>query len=131
RQIAAGNSRDELVAVDLEKFLDALDRIAVIIEQVPDALEQLDIVGAIVASPAATFHRLDLHEARLPEAENVLRQIKVVCDLADGAESVRTLVHSTLCENPCTATRIVPANRIHFSGLPADVQVPLGERPVF
>jgi hypothetical protein len=64
-----------------------------IIKQMADALEQFDIFGAIVTPPAAALHRLDLGKARFPEAQNVLRQVEVVGDLADRPESVGALFH--------------------------------------
>ena len=56
-------------------------------------LQQVDVVGPVVAPAAAALQRLDLGEAGLPEAQHVLRQVEVVGDLADGAEGVRALVH--------------------------------------
>ena len=58
-------------------------------------LEQVDVVGAIVAPPAAALQRLDVGKAGLPEAQHVLRQVEVFGDLADGAECVGALVHDS------------------------------------
>jgi hypothetical protein len=64
------NGDDELVAVLLEQFLHALDRVALIIKQDADALEQFDVVGPVVAAPAAALHRFDLGEAGFPEPQD-------------------------------------------------------------
>src|SRR5262249_12392700 len=56
-----------LDAVLLEDPLHATDGIALAVEQATDALEQIDVIGAVVAAAAAPLHRLDLGEARLPE----------------------------------------------------------------
>ena len=72
----------------LEDLLDALDGEALLIEQVPDALEQQHVLGPIVAPAAAALERLDAREARLPEAQHVLRQIELFSGFGDRAEGV-------------------------------------------
>jgi hypothetical protein len=57
-----------------------------------DAAQQVDVVGTIVAPAAAALQRSDLGETRFPEAQDVLRQVEVVGDLADSAEGVRAFV---------------------------------------
>ena len=52
--------------------------------------------GPVVAAAAAALHRLDLVETGFPEAQHMLRQIEIFCDLADGAESVGALVHGRI-----------------------------------
>src|SRR6185437_2184520 len=74
-------------------LLHALDGVALVVEHVADALDQLDILRPVVAAAAATLHRLDLGEAGFPEAQHVLRQIEVFGYLADGAEGVGTFFH--------------------------------------
>ncbi|MNT85469.1 hypothetical protein D3C72_2256420 [compost metagenome] len=69
----------------------------------PDALQQVDILGPIVAPAAAALHRLDLLEARFPETQHVLWQIEIVGDLADGAKSVGAFFH--FVPIPCHATQ--------------------------
>lgn len=67
-------NRDDMTGpLFLEDPLDALDGETLIVQEVPDALEQLHIVGAIVSPPAATLQRLDLREPRFPETQHVLR----------------------------------------------------------
>ncbi len=82
----------ELGAVVLEDALHAADRVALAVEQVTDAAQQVDVVGPVVAPPAATLHRLDLAEPRFPEPQHMLRHVELVGHLADGAEGVRRLV---------------------------------------
>ena len=57
-----------------------------------DAAQQVDIVGTIITATAAALQRADLGEAGFPETQDVLRQVEVVGDLADGAEGVRAFV---------------------------------------
>ena len=92
-EIAGCGSGHELVTVVLEQFLHTLDRIAVIVEQVPDALEKFDVVGPIVPAPSAALERFDLRKPGLPEPQDVLRQIEVIGDFADGPERVGTFFH--------------------------------------
>lgn len=67
------SNRDDVTCpLLLENPLDALDRKTLIVEEVPDALEQLHIVGAIVSPPATPLERLDLREPRFPETQHVL-----------------------------------------------------------
>ena len=61
----------------------------------PD-ISKIDVLGAIVSPAAAALERLDVGEPAFPEAQHVLRQIKLFCDLADGAESVGRLVQTGL-----------------------------------
>src|SRR5262249_12896152 len=75
RKISMSDRDDKLVAIGLQKLLHALDRIAVIIEQVADALQEIDILGPIVTSAATTLHRLDLRKPRFPEAQDMLWKV--------------------------------------------------------
>src|SRR6185503_20638479 len=59
----------------------------------PDASQEVDIVGPIIASTATALQRFDLAEPRLPEAQDMLRQVEVICDLANGTEGVRPFLH--------------------------------------
>ncbi len=54
---------------------------------------------AVIAPSAAALERLYLSEAGFPETQDVLRQVKVFPDLADGAESIRAFVHATQIPN--------------------------------
>ena len=81
----------ELDAVILQDPLRTADRVALAVEQMADAAQQIDVVGPVVAPAAAALHRLDLLEARFPEAQHVLRQVEIVRDFADGPECVGRL----------------------------------------
>ncbi len=93
RAVATADRDEELVAVLAQQLLHALDGVALVVEHVADALDQLDILRAVVAAAAAALHRLDLREARLPEAQHMLRQVEIFGHFADGAEGVGALVH--------------------------------------
>jgi hypothetical protein len=76
-------------------------------------LDELDILRAVVAAPAAALHRLDLREARFPKPQHVLRQVEIFGHFADGAEGVGALVHGVALQD-----RIAT----HFSGLRCIIQ---------
>src|SRR5690606_8689456 len=128
-KITARDGGDKPVAIHLEQLLHALDRISVIVEQMPDALQEIDVLGAVIAPSAAALHRLDLRETSLPETQHMLRQVEIVGNFADGAESVRALFHSTLDERLRHRHNGALANRIHFSGLSSGIQVSNCRRP--
>jgi hypothetical protein len=69
-----------------EQFLRTLNRIALIIEKASDAPEQIDVLGPVVASTAAAFEGAHLGELAFPEPKDVLGDIKIVGDFADGAK---------------------------------------------
>jgi hypothetical protein len=77
----------------LQKALHALDRVAVVVEELTNGAEQHDIGGAVVAAPPGPLQRPDLRKARLPEPQHVLRHREMFGDFADRAESVRALLH--------------------------------------
>src|SRR5689334_1513061 len=56
-----------------------------------DPAEQIDVVGPVIAAAAASLQRLDLLEARLPETQDVLRQVQVTGDFTDGPECLGCL----------------------------------------
>src|SRR6202022_2368714 len=93
-----GNSRsirqtlDRRDAVLFQNALHPADGIAFAVQQSADAPEQVDIVRAVVAPAAAPLHRLDLSEPRLPESQDVLGDVEVGGDLADGSERIRRLL---------------------------------------
>src|SRR5215212_8765916 len=91
--LAAPDRLDETNALCFENSLHAADREALAVEQMPDPLEEIDIVGAVIAPPAAALERLDLGEPRLPEPQDVLGNVEVLRDLGDRAERVWALVH--------------------------------------
>src|SRR6185503_19920470 len=73
----------ELDAVVLEDPLRTADRIALAVEQMADAAQEVDIVGAVIAPAAAALQRPDLLEAGFPESQHVLRQVEIVRDFTD------------------------------------------------
>jgi hypothetical protein len=75
-----------------EDPLHAADGVALAVQQPADTLEQIDVVGAVITPPAASLHRLDLGEPRLPEPQHVLGDVEFFSDFADGAERIRRLV---------------------------------------
>jgi len=83
---------DEPVPLFPQNSLNASDSVTLLIEEVPDALEQVDIVRSVIAPAAAALHRLDLRKPGFPEAENMLWQVQVVCHLTDGTKRVRALI---------------------------------------
>ncbi len=87
-----GEALHRFDAVLFQDPLHAADGVALAVQQAADALEQIDVVGAVVAPAAAALHRLDLGEPRLPEPQHVLGNVEIVSDLADGTERIRRLV---------------------------------------
>src|SRR6185312_7568459 len=77
---------DECRALLAQDALHAADCVSLPVEEMADAAQQVDVVRPIVAPATAALHRLDLVETRFPESQNVLRQIELVGDLADGAK---------------------------------------------
>src|SRR4051794_32945756 len=89
---AVGEALHRFDAVLLEDPLHAADGVALAVEETADTLEQVDVVGAIIAAAAAALHRLDLGETRLPEPQHVLRNVEFLRYFADGSERIRRLV---------------------------------------
>src|SRR5579883_1710800 len=75
--------------------LHTADRIALAVEQMADAAQEIDVVGPVIAPAAAALHRADLRESAFPETQDVLRDIEVVGDLADGAKGIGRLFHAS------------------------------------
>src|SRR5208283_5039738 len=67
--------RHRLNALLLEELLNALDRVAFIVQQASDDPQPLDVVGSIIASAAGPFEGPDLGKTRFPEAQHMLRQV--------------------------------------------------------
>ena len=82
---------DEFDALLAQDALHAADRVALAVQQMLDAAQQLGVFRTVIPPSAAALHRFDLAEARLPEPQNVLRQVEFVRDFADGTECVRRL----------------------------------------
>src|SRR5215472_3558522 len=103
---------DEPVPLLAQNPLHAADRIALAVQQMADATQEIDVVGTIIAAAAAALHRTDLGKAGFPEPQHVLRHVEVVGDLADGAECFRRLFQrATLASCGCgllSATALRP-----------------------
>lgn len=67
------DGHDVFGALLLEDALDALDGETLVVEKVADTLEQLNVIGAIIAPTTATLEWLDLREPRFPETQHMLR----------------------------------------------------------
>src|SRR5258708_1259619 len=103
---AVRQALDRLDAVLLQDALHPADGIALAVEQPADALEQIDVVGAVVAASAAPLHRLDLGEARLPKPQHMLGNVELFSDFTDGSERIRRLV-----QMPASLQLSTPLNR--------------------
>ena len=90
------DSDQELVAVLAQEFLHAFNGVTLVVEHMPDALDQFHVLRPVIAAATAALHRLDLGETRFPEAQHVLRQVKVFGNLGNGAEGVGALVHGRI-----------------------------------
>src|SRR5690606_19157160 len=75
KTLALADGDDIARPLILEDLLDALDGEALIIEEVTDAAQQHDVLGAVIAPTTAALQRLDRGKTRLPEAKDVLRKI--------------------------------------------------------
>src|SRR5690349_14715773 len=64
-----------------QQALHALDRVALGVEQITYTPEQRDILRPVVAPPAAALQRLELWKLRLPEPEDMLRDMQILRDL--------------------------------------------------
>jgi len=69
-----------------QDLLHAANGVALKMQQVPDAPQQIEILGTIVPAPAPALHGLDLGELLLPEPEDVLRNVQFFRNLADCSE---------------------------------------------
>src|SRR3569832_148420 len=69
---------DELDPVVLQDALRTPDRVTLAVEEMADAAQQINVVGTVVAAPAAALQLLDLLETRFPETQHVLRQVEFV-----------------------------------------------------
>jgi hypothetical protein len=57
----AGKGLDHMAnALLFQDSLDTFDGVALAIEQMADAAQQLDIIGAVVSAPTASLHWFDL-----------------------------------------------------------------------
>jgi hypothetical protein len=85
-----------------------------IVEEMADAFEKIDIFRTVIAPSAAALHRPDLQEARLPEPQDVLRQIKIIRNFADRAKGIGALVHRHT-PNAASNMKAFPRTTHHIS----------------
>src|SRR5579863_5619502 len=90
---AAPDRLHEARALLAQNALHAPDRVALTVEQVANAAQEIDVFGTIEASSSAPLHRSDLRESAFPETQHMLRHIDLVGNFANGAECPRRLVH--------------------------------------
>jgi hypothetical protein len=90
--------------------LNAADRVALFIEQAMNSADERRIGRPIIAAVAGALQRAKLRESRLPIAQDMLLDAQLDRQLADGAESVFSLLcagsHSKIalisCDDPVT-----------------------------
>jgi hypothetical protein len=70
-----------------QQLLDSADRVAVPVEETVDPAGERDVGGPVVTAVAGALERLQLREAALPIAEDVLRHVQLGRKLTDGSES--------------------------------------------
>ncbi len=87
-----GQALDRFDAVLAQNALHPANGISLTVKQPPDAAQQINVIGTIIAATAAPLHRFDLVEACFPEPQNVLRHIKVISNFADRPKRVRRFV---------------------------------------
>src|SRR5262245_46085982 len=85
---------DEAWSMLAQNLLHSPDGVAIVIEQEANAAEQSHVLRPVIAAAAAPFHRLELGEFGLPEAQHVLRNLKLVSNLADRTKRLGRLVQS-------------------------------------
>src|SRR5690606_14480810 len=86
-----GAARGALQPAFAQQPLHALDRVALRVEQVAHPAQQRNVLRPVVAPSTTALEWLELRELRLPEAQHVLRDVKVVRYLADRPERCRGL----------------------------------------
>src|SRR6202023_1187457 len=82
----------EPLALLFQDALDAADGVALGIEQVPNAAQQVHVLRTIIAPATAALHWSDLVETAFPEPQHVLRNLKLSRAFADRAERLWCLV---------------------------------------
>src|ERR1019366_878155 len=99
---------DALFAV---QALDALDGVALVVQQALDAAQHDDVLGPVETPAAGPFHRADEGKPGLPEAQHMLRHAELFGGFGYGAERFRSLSQWPLClplklfSRPCPCRR--------------------------
>ena len=92
-----------------QDLLYASNGVAIVIKQETNATQKSDVFRPVVTPAASPLHRLQLSEFGLPEAKHVLRDLKLVSNLADGAKRLGRLVQrSTSSASRCRSTTLPP-----------------------
>ena len=69
-----------------EQLLNPADRVALLIEVLPDPPEQVDVLWAVVTAATPALERFDLWEFGFPEPQHVCWQIELLCDFTGGSK---------------------------------------------
>jgi hypothetical protein len=80
-------------ALFTQDLLNAANSVAVAVQEMADAPQQIDIVWPIVTPASTPLQRLDLGEPGFPETKDVLGKFEVLSDLTYGAECVGSFFH--------------------------------------
>src|SRR5262249_26519242 len=83
----------ETMSLLAQQPLHPANRIALAIKKMTNTAEQIDVLWSIITAAAAALHWPDLVKTALPEPQDVLRNIQLFRDLADGAECVGGFIH--------------------------------------
>jgi len=79
------------LSIFLEELLDSFDSVALFIEKRADPPQQFNVLRPVIAAPAASLERPNLSEFALPEAQDMLRYVEFLSDLADSPKRLRRL----------------------------------------
>ena len=79
------------LAIFLEELLDSFNSVALFIEKRADPPQQFNVLRPVIAAPAASLERPNLSEFALPEAQDMLRYVEFLSDLADSPKRLRRL----------------------------------------
>src|SRR5262245_20197323 len=85
---------DETRSVLAQDLLYAPNGVAIVVEQEPDAAQKRHVLGTVVPPAPAPLHRLEVREFGLPAAQDMLWDLKLVSNLADGSKRLGPLVQS-------------------------------------
>ena len=75
-----------------EDLLHTPDGVAIVVEQEADAAQKLHVLRPVITPAAAALHGFQLGEFGFPEAQHVLRDFKLVSNLADRAKRLWRLI---------------------------------------
>ena len=93
--LATANADDKPVSLFAEDALNAPNGVTLFVQQMADAFQQINVIGAIISPASAAFHGFDLRKPRLPKPQHMLRQIEIIRYFADGAKRIWAFVQNT------------------------------------